>query len=96
MADVIFAVVGVAVGGLVTWFVSRWYYTKAGAELRAESERLRKLTQLVLKPFEEAGLVKFTRSKNGEFAGLVKEAEVHISADSNLDVKAETKARNEK
>jgi hypothetical protein len=43
MTGVIETLVGIVVGGLITWLVSYRYYKKAGDELRHEAESLRKL-----------------------------------------------------
>jgi hypothetical protein len=46
--NIIGSLIGTAIGALVTWCVSRYYYKKSGDELRAESDKLRKATHLVL------------------------------------------------
>ena len=35
-------------GSFVTWFCSRYYYKKAADELRSESDKLRKATNLIV------------------------------------------------
>jgi type II secretory pathway component PulJ len=58
-------------GSAVTWFVTWLYYKRAAAELAQESRELRRLTTLILRALEEAGLVRFTRDQSGAIAGLV-------------------------
>ena len=41
-------VVGVVAGAVVTWLAARWYYQKAGEELRDESKKLRQATDLAI------------------------------------------------
>lgn len=35
-------------GGVLTWLCSRYYYKKSGDELKAESDKLRKATNLII------------------------------------------------
>jgi hypothetical protein len=44
--------VGVAAGGLITWWVSRRYYKEAGNDLKAEAAELRRATDRVLRFLE--------------------------------------------
>ena len=41
-------VFSVVAGAFVTWLAARWYYQKAGEELRDESKKLRDATDLVI------------------------------------------------
>ncbi len=41
-------VVGSVIGGLVTWFFSWKYYQKAGDDLRAETELLKKANRVIV------------------------------------------------
>lgn len=70
MVEMIYAVAGLLLGSLVTLLVADVYYRRAGAELRDESARLRKLITLVLRALEEAGLVRLARNANGDITGL--------------------------
>lgn len=54
-------IVSVLVGAGITFFVSRYYYKRAGDELRQEARSLHKQTQLILLSLEQAGLVVLAR-----------------------------------
>lgn len=62
-------VLGIAVGALITWFCSWWYYRRAGSELRQEAAELRMLTTLVIRGLEEAGLIEVARDVEGKPTG---------------------------
>ena len=65
----------VALGGLITYFVSRMFYGRAATELKNESAELRRLTTLVLSAMEHAGLVSLARDEAGRITGFV----IHVS-----------------
>ena len=46
--EAVWAVIGIVAGGLVTWWVSRHYFKRAGDELREEAEKLRSLQQFTI------------------------------------------------
>jgi len=56
--------VSVLAGAATTFFASRYYYKRAGDDLRLEAQALRKQTQLILVSLEQAGFVVLVR--NGE------------------------------
>ncbi|MES1993261.1 MAG: hypothetical protein V4457_06580 [Pseudomonadota bacterium] len=68
-------IVSVLVGGVITFFVSRHYYKRAGDDLRLEARSLHKQTQLILVSLEQAGLVVLTR--DGEEVIGFKEWRIH-------------------
>jgi hypothetical protein len=88
---------GVLLGGLITWLVSRHYYKKAGDELYLASENLRqealeinRLTNIVLRGLHNAGIFEVTW-QDGKPIGLVlklkAKSEVKTStSDVNLTV----------
>ena len=65
----------VALGGLITYSVSRMFYGLAATELKNESAELRRLTTLVLSAMEHAGLVSLARDEAGRITGFV----IHVS-----------------
>lgn len=69
---IVSTIIGIISGGILTWIASRYYYKKAGDELRAEAERLRKLSELVLyiqtNPQADVSL---SRDDNGNVIGLI-------------------------
>jgi hypothetical protein len=74
LPDIVPLLVGVVIGGVITWLVSRHYYKKAGDELKREATELRRLTNLVLHGLEDAGSVKLNRDTSGKVIGLIIEA----------------------
>ena len=79
LTNVIPVLIGAAIGGLVTWLVSRHYYKRAGDELRREATELRRLTHLVLHGLENAGLVKLKRDATGRVTGLIIEIRASLA-----------------
>jgi gas vesicle protein len=47
METAVWSLVGVLLGGIITWYASRHFYMKAGKELREEASKLRKETEQV-------------------------------------------------
>jgi hypothetical protein len=76
--------VGTLVGGAVTLWVSRHYYMKAGRDLESAAAALRRLTTLIIRGMEEAGLATFTRDAAGYPISRVIEASANIVGTSNL------------
>jgi hypothetical protein len=74
LPNIVSAFVGVAIGGVITWLVSWYYYKKAGDELKQETTELRRLTNLVLHGLEDAGSIKLNRDTSGKVIGLIIEA----------------------
>ncbi len=64
-------IIGIFIGGLITWYVSYFYYKKAGDQLIKESRKLKDTSDLVLYklqyPYTETELL---RDDGGEIIGL--------------------------
>lgn len=97
--------IGVFIGGLITWLVSRFYYTKAADELCVEAGKLReetleikRLTNIVLRGLENAGILSVKR-EHGKIVGLFVDfrgkAEMK-TATSNADISVEKVDDNKK
>ncbi len=71
MNELILGIVGVVLGGLITWAVAHFYYKRAGDELRTEAAELRKLGSMTLTAMEYQGLTKLNRDSNGKIVGFV-------------------------
>ncbi len=69
-ATVINVFITMAVGGIITFIVSRSYYVRAGKELRQESGELRRMVRLVLLGLEKAKLVEFGYDSDGNITGI--------------------------
>lgn len=78
--DVLLMIAGVALGGVITFFASRWYYMKAGKDLAAEAKALRDKTDLVLYCLTnpEANITA-TRDEAGNITGLTVSATASAS-----------------
>jgi hypothetical protein len=55
-STVVTTLVGLIVGGLITFFVARYYYVRASEDLLAESRRLRNIVNLLAGGLINAGL----------------------------------------
>jgi hypothetical protein len=62
--------VGAFVGTVAGWGITHYYARRSSQELRREAESLRRLTTLILRGLEEAGLVEFSRDEQGRFIGI--------------------------
>jgi hypothetical protein len=68
---IISLVIGIVVGGLITWFVSWKYYVKAGNELLAESKKLKLTSDLILYKLQYPDAkTELKRNDKGEVTGL--------------------------
>jgi hypothetical protein len=66
----LWTLLGVLLGALITIAISDYYYRKGGGELLRETERLRKLNTMMLVGMEKMGAVKLTW-KNGEIVEYI-------------------------
>jgi hypothetical protein len=78
--------VSVLVGAGVTWLVAWWYYSRAGAELREESKKLRQATDLVIYCLtNKDARVTANYDANGNVSGLT----VNASGVAHLSMQAQ-------
>lgn len=91
MMNLLISVIAVLVGAAITWYFSRRYYKKAGADLVKEASELRHLSTIMLNAMEDAELVKLNRDEAGGILGRVVEMravfEGHSKMMGELDVK---------
>jgi len=65
------AVLGVLLGGVITFLVSWWFYVRAASELRQEADRLRDQVDIILRGLEDAELFKLNRDPaTGKITGI--------------------------
>jgi Tfp pilus assembly ATPase PilU len=88
VANFVGTLVGILVGSLVTWWVSRHHYVKASRELEEAAAGLRRLTTLITRGMEEAGLVTFTKDAAGNPIGLVINVSAHSGGTSKVTAQA--------
>ena len=84
LSNILIALFSTLIGAVVTWLVSRCYYKKAGDELCAETQELRRFTNLILRAMENAGWVQVSRDENGKPLGLILGAQAKLTATANL------------
>ena len=76
------AVIGAGIGGLITYWVSRSFYTRAANDLVTR-------LGLVLRGLQEAGLVEFTFDESGKAIGLVLPLKASITGTAKVTASAE-------
>ena len=81
-------VISMGIDAVITWWVAKHYYQKAGKELEVEANELKKLNTLMLRAMENAGLTKFNRDENGKITGMI------IGISGNMSCKTETSSVN--
>ena len=89
MSTLALTMLGILLGGLITWIASRHYYLRSSKELEAEAARVRKLTTLVLRALEEKGLARLNRDAQGEITGLVLDVTAAFKGTGSLGVSSE-------
>lgn len=55
MSSFLYALTGIVLGVIITFFVSRYYYRKAGEELRREAAVIRRAANMVIIGLAESG-----------------------------------------
>jgi hypothetical protein len=90
IGQVIEQAMGVLLGGIITWLVSRYYYKRAAnelcqeaAKLREETIEIRRLTNIILRGLHNAGICE-VKWQDGNPVGLV------IKLRTKIDVKSST------
>lgn len=76
--------VGMLIGGVITWLVSYCYYEKAGDDLKTETKKLRKLNTFMLNVMERNKWGKFNRDEWGEIVGEFVPLSGSVSGRSDL------------
>lgn len=84
MSDFIINIVAVIIGGIITWLVS-WYvskkfYLRAGKDLKGEVSKLEKLSNMILRVMEDEGWVELNTDVQGNIQGFVRK----LSGSSNI------------
>jgi len=76
--------IGVLVGGVITWLLAWYYYRRASEELKEESAELRRLNNLMLRGMENAGWVKLNKDESGNVAGFIIEGQLIFSESDTM------------
>ena len=57
--------ISMAVGGLITFLVTRWYYERASGDLEREAGELKDYTVMLINYLDEAGVIEVERDAHG-------------------------------
>ncbi len=68
--EIIFLTMGLIVGGMTIFLITKYYHERADRGLKDEVIRLRQLNIRLLWSMEEAGLIKWNRDSKGNIIGL--------------------------
>jgi hypothetical protein len=63
---VILTVMSTAVGGVVTFVLTRWYYERASGDLEREASELRDYTVTLINYFDDARMIDVERDAHGK------------------------------
>ena len=84
MQNIIWNIISIAIGALITWFVAWRYYVRAALALEAETKKLRNLLRITLQALEDAGMVKLNRDPSGQIVGMTHNVNISLSASASL------------
>jgi uncharacterized protein YneF (UPF0154 family) len=68
--EIIFFVIGLIIGLIVTFFITNLYYERVKKDLKNEVTRLRELNVRILSKMEEEGLIEWKRDSQGNIIGI--------------------------
>ena len=78
METLLWTVVGLVLGAVANWYFARRYYIRSSeglreeaAELKGETQRVRRLVNTLSRAMEESGLIDVNRDESGEMVGIV-------------------------
>ncbi len=57
--------ISIAVGGLITFLVTRWYYARASGDLEREAGELKDYTVMLINYLDDAGVIEVERDAKG-------------------------------
>jgi hypothetical protein len=63
---VIFALISIAVGGVVTFLATRWYYERATGDLEREAGELKDYTVMLINYLNDASVIAVERDAHGD------------------------------
>ena len=62
---IILTLISIAVGGLITFLVTRWYYDRASGDLEREAGELKDYTVMLVNYLDDAGVIEVERDTQG-------------------------------
>lgn len=66
----IYAAIGVLLGGVITWWCSKHYYEKAAKDFKKEAADLKRLNNYMLLGMEKMSWIKLNRDERGNPIGF--------------------------
>ena len=87
---IILTLISIAVGGFITFLVTRWHYTRAYGDLERQAGELKDYTVILINYLDEAGMIEVERDAHSNpIRGRVIKREVADSVDDgdNAEVK---------
>jgi hypothetical protein len=76
--EILFLIIGLAVGGIITYAIMRIYFNRDRKQLFKKVTELQDLNYRMLWKMEEAGLIRWNRNGRGHIIGL----EINIKSDA--------------
>jgi hypothetical protein len=61
---------GILVGGVITWFASWYFYVRSAKDLEQEAAGLRRVSNMLLVSMEHAGWIRLNRDNAGRITGF--------------------------
>jgi len=100
MQDWILNLVSFAIGTIITWFITKWFYKRAALDLKSETLKIRRLLDIVLYALEKAKMVKVNRDASGQVIGMEFElfvnSAVHSMTSDNVTLNVVKENQNSK
>ena len=62
---IIVSLISIAVGSLITFLVTRWYYARASGDLEREANELKDYTVMLVNYLDDAGVIEVERDAQG-------------------------------
>jgi hypothetical protein len=66
VTTIILTLFSIAVGGVVTFLVARWYYERATGNLEREASELKDYTVMLVDYLDDAGMIDVERDEHGD------------------------------
>ena|SRR3712207_4321662 len=62
---IIVSLISIAVGGFITFLVTRWYYDRTSGDLEREANELKDYTVMLVNHLDDAGMIEVERDAQG-------------------------------
>lgn len=79
LASILSSLLGIIIGGVITWYFARKYYVQASLELLEESKKLKLTSDLILYKLQHTDVkTSLKYNEKGEVSGLTIDMSAHI------------------